>query len=388
MNQEPNKNLYQEDEIDLFELWDILWKHRKFIALFTIGITLLAAIISFILPKTYTSKSVLVPVSNGGGAGRFSALAAMAAIYTPSKSQSDIVAVLKSLSLREAVVKDLNLVDDILKSSKKKYKYPIEVAAQKIKKDINVDLNPKENTITIKVDWKNPEMAMKINEDVIKNLRYILNHKAFTVAKMNTIFYANELHKTQKELQEAMDNLNKFQQKNDVLLPNDQLKTQLSLYSSLISQKLSLEAQIRTMSNIYTQNDPRLQQAYAKLSYINQKLKEIEGKINPNSSLSASKTLKVLPSYTTEYLKVKQLEAKYNVLSQLLAQSRLDELKNNLYVQVIDNPTYPELPSKPKKKLIVIVAFISSLFLSIFIVFIKEAIDKRKQMLADKGQNP
>ncbi len=378
------KNITQqrinEDEIDLFQLWEILWNNRKFILVFTGVITILTAIISFVLPKTYTSEAVIVPVSSSGsGKGGLSAVAAFAGFpISGDQNQANVIAVLNSLTLRERVVKELNLVDEILKDSKSKYKYPVQVAAKKMEKSINVNVDLKKGTVKIKVDWKDPNMAQKINESVINNLRKILNEKAFTVAKMNRFFYENELEKTKQQLKDAMNQLNKFQKEKQVIMPDTQLQSQLQLYASLISEKLQLEAKINSMSTVLTPDHPQLKEAYNRLAYINQKIAEIEGKIKTDSPLSTERTLEAMPDYAPIYLKVQQLKAKYEVLAKLLEQLRIDELKENLYVEVIDYPTYPEKPSKPKKKLMVAVAFISSLFLAIFIVFIRQAIRNRR----------
>ncbi|WP_297887322.1 Wzz/FepE/Etk N-terminal domain-containing protein [Sulfurihydrogenibium sp.] len=373
-----------EDEIDLFQLWETIWNNRKFIMIFTGVITFLTGVISFILPKTYTSEAVIVPISKSSGGSGLSAIAAMAGLPVGTdQNQSNVKAVLESLTLRERVIKDLNLIDEILEDSKEEYKYPLQVAAEKIKKNINANVNQKEGTIKITVDWKNPEMAQKINQSVIDNLRKILNEKAFTVAKMNRVFYENELEKTKQQLKDAMEQLNKFQKEKQVIMPENQLQNQLQLYANLIAEKLQLEAKINSMSTVLTADHPQLKEAYNRLAYLNQKIAEVEGKIKTDSPLSTEKTLSVIPDYAPIYMKVQQLKAKYEILGKLLEQARIDELKENLYVEVIDYPTYPEKPSKPKKRLMVAVAFVSSLFLAIFIVFIREAIKNRKKRFAN-----
>lgn len=385
--EEKNVNIQHnncnEDEIDLFQLWDTIWSNRKFIAAFTGIITVLAAVISFVLPKTYTSEAVLVPVG-GDSKSVLSSIAAMAGLpIQADQKQANVKAVLESLTLKERVVKDLNLLDEILKDKKSEYKYPYQVAAESLNKVIKVNIDNKNNTIKVSVDWKNPDMAQKINQSVIENLRKILNEKAFTVAKMNRIFYENQLEETKNQLKQAMDQLNKIQKEKQVILPENQIQSQVKLYADLIAEKLQLEAKIKTMSTVLTPDHPELKSAYNRLAFLNQKIAEVEGKVNTESPLSVEKTLSAIPEYTSYYLKVQQLKAKYEILAKLLEQTRIDELKENLHVEVIDYPTYPEKPSKPKKKLIVAVSFVSALFLAIFIVFIREAIkNRRKQSIS------
>jgi len=374
-----NQEIYQEDEIDLFELFQIIWNNRFFIAKIVFGITILTAIISFILPKTYTSESVIVPVTKSSSGSGLSAIAAMVGLpVSGDQATANVVAVLNSNTLRERVVKDLNLLDEILKDKKNEFKRQYQEAGIRLKNNIKINEDKKNGTIKIEVDWKDPDIAQKINESIIKNLRQILNEKSFTVAKMNRIFYENELNKTLESLKLAMNKLNEYQKTKKVIMPEQQLQSQLALYGSLISEKIELEGKLRNLSNIYNPEAPQIKEIQTRLAYINQKISEIEGEINTKSPISTEKTLEALPDYMQLYLQVQQLKGKYEVLAKLLEQSRLDELKENLYVEVIDNPTYPEKPSKPKKKLMVAVAFISSLFLAIFIMFIREYIRSRR----------
>jgi len=374
-----NQEICQEDEIDLFELFQIIWNNRFFIAKIVLGITILTAIISFILPKTYTSESVIVPVTKSSSGSGLSAIAAMAGLPVGGdQATANVIAVLNSNTLRERVVKDLNLLDEILKDKKNEFKRPYQEAGIRLKNNIKINEDKKNGTIKIEVDWKDPDIAQKINESIIKNLRQILNEKSFTVAKMNRIFYENELNKTLESLKLAMNKLNEYQKTKKVIMPEQQLQSQLALYGSLISEKIELEGKLRNLSNIYNPEAPQIKEIQTRLAYINQKISEIEGEINTKSPISTEKTLEALPDYMQLYLQVQQLKGKYEVLAKLLEQSRLDELKENLYVEVIDNPTYPEKPSKPKKKLMVIIAFVSSLFLAIFIVFIREYVRIRK----------
>jgi uncharacterized protein involved in exopolysaccharide biosynthesis len=374
------QEICQGDEIDLFELFQIIWNNRFFIAKIVLGITILTTIISFILPKTYTSESVIVPVTKSSSGSSLSAIAALVGLPAVGGDQAtaNVVAVLNSNTLRERVVKDLNLLDEILKDKKNEFKRPYQEAGIRLKDNIKINEDKKNGTIKIEVDWKDPDKAQKINESIIKNLRQILNEKSFTVAKMNRIFYENELNKTLESLKLAMNKLNEYQKTRKVIMPEQQLQSQLALYGSLISEKIELEGKLRNLSNIYNPEAPQIKEIQTRLAYINQKISEIEGEINTKSPISTEKTLEALPDYMQLYLQVQQLKGKYEVLAKLLEQSKLDELKENLYVEVIDNPTYPEKPSKPKKILMVAVAFVSSLFLAIFIVFIREYIRSRK----------
>lgn len=369
----------RHDEIDLLEIVKVLWDDKKFIGFIVACITFLSAAVSFVLPKVYTSEAVITPVAEDSDRTGILAQLQDLPLSIEKGGQRKIRAVMESDYLMEKVIKDLNLLDDILSENSKKFKDPYRVAATELKKKVKAVYDTKIGTIRIKVDWKNPEVAQKINQSVIENLKEILNEKAFTVAKMNRVIYERELQKTEQELRNAIAELNAFQKEKGVILPENRLQTQMVLYSSLLSEKLKLEAQVRSYSTIYSDDHPVVRQAKESLRYINSRLSELEGKINSGSPTATEKTLEVLPDYAPLHAKVQQLKAKYELVARLLEQSRMQEVKENLFVEVIDPPSYPEKPSKPKKKLIVASAFIGSLMLAIFISLVKYAVRSRKR---------
>ncbi|MDF1878587.1 hypothetical protein JHD46_02925 [Sulfurimonas sp. SAG-AH-194-C20] len=75
----------EEDEIDLRELWNTILKGKKIIALITTIVVSLTFVYALKIPNVYTSKTVLIPTAESGGAslgglGGLGGLAAMAGI--------------------------------------------------------------------------------------------------------------------------------------------------------------------------------------------------------------------------------------------------------------------------------------------------------------------
>ena len=108
----------QDDEINLLELWQVVWKRRKFIAYFVSAVVVLTAVVSLFMTNIYESNAVITPVETKGGAGggMAAALAAMGGglggmIALPeSATSSEIVLLLNSNILREKIIKEYNLL--------------------------------------------------------------------------------------------------------------------------------------------------------------------------------------------------------------------------------------------------------------------------------------
>jgi len=326
---ENNENIIAnnvpDDEIDLFELWGIVWKHKKFIGIFFVSAVVIAAIISFLLPKIYKSTAVVIPISSThSGSSLLSAGASILGISMPHSGGTDkIKAVLHSRTIRDMVIKDLNLAPVFI--TDKNAKHRLLKASAILKKSVIISTNKQLGTISISVQNENPELAQKIAEAYVKDLAVILNKKAFTVSKMNVIFLKNQLKLTKNKINLEASKISAYQKKYDITMP---------VFSGASSGRLSL---------------------YSAFQNGGTKFSDLVMEIN-------------------------FLRAKYGVLEKMYEQSKLNSLKNNLYVQVIDKPIVPYKPFKPNKKLIVAVSGISALFLSIFLVFFMEFIDKHKKL--------
>jgi len=108
---------YRNDEINLEEVWNILWKGKWWI----IGITFLFVMISVFyalsLPNQYKSEIVLAPAQEhagglGGLAAQYGGLAAMAGINLGGGQSSDIdqaIALVKSWPFLDAFVERYNI---------------------------------------------------------------------------------------------------------------------------------------------------------------------------------------------------------------------------------------------------------------------------------------
>ncbi|MCX8076165.1 MAG: Wzz/FepE/Etk N-terminal domain-containing protein, partial [Aquificaceae bacterium] len=96
----------RQEEIDLFEILKALWEDRKFIGFIVAGITSLATAVSFLLPKAYTSESLITPVAEESGGGGIS-LPNLPIPIDRGGRHRNIKAVLESDYLMEKVVKDL-----------------------------------------------------------------------------------------------------------------------------------------------------------------------------------------------------------------------------------------------------------------------------------------
>ena len=234
-----------DDEINLLDYWRVIWKRRKMIG-WIVAVTVVATVvISLFMTNIYQAKAVIMPVtakdSGAGGAG----LAALAqqfgglpGISMPgSTSASEIVSLLKSNILREKIIQQYNLMPvlfykrwDAGRQSWKKGEgtgfslnplYYLSLLSKAIaptppqsaqKKDpdipdtwdalrllneiVRINQDIKQNTITISVDFHDPDMAAKIVEYFLVTLTNYMSSEAKRVAATNRKYLEEQLGST------------------------------------------------------------------------------------------------------------------------------------------------------------------------------------------------
>lgn len=324
MNREENNKCLEEDEIDLRELFKTIWDKKVFIILFTLIITVLAGIFAYTKTPIYEAK-VLIEIGeyktatkNGLGDGQV--------------TQSMKVVIDDALQLE----KKLNIIFiDILKND-----------------------NNKDSGITSITASKGMKNYLEIKSEAISN-----DNAKKEIEKV--LFFIQENHT------KILDDVKK---QKELELRNIELQiSDIKLRTVLMIDK-KIENHTQTLKDLSEQ-----------LQLINQNLKSIES-LNP--SLAALKLMEKR-DITSELNKINnqlfELESKKDELLTTTIY-KLEENKKILELQllphnyknteIVGEIILNDYPAKPKKSLIIVVAFVTGFILSIFLVFFLQFIRK------------
>ena len=221
----------EEDEIDLYELWEKIWSHRKFITAFTLSLTIIAIVATLFMKNIYKSSAEILPIqqaSNGSSLmSRYSGIASLVGVNLPTSGGSEnIMALLKSRSLKKETIEKYHLLPIILYNSwdrKDKRWINKEGIIEKIKKAIlgsgkkifskqeirmakaiktfskMIDVSEDKNlgTITVSVEYPNPVIAANLVKDLLSTLKNRMTKEAIEIARKRKKILENELDKTQ-----------------------------------------------------------------------------------------------------------------------------------------------------------------------------------------------
>ncbi len=323
-----------------------------------------------LITPTYRAKITILPVSSKNsnlfyltGPRTFTGMP----IFGGQTEGIKIIIILKSRTIKENIIKNMDLIN-IFFEGIQKVRTPLNAAVGILGGMVSISDNLKTGVITITVDNKNPLIARDIANQYVIELESLLKEKSFTEAKLNRIFIEEQLKNEEIKLKKYQQDMTEFQKETKMIEPTSQLKGAMEVYTNLITQKISLEVELKKAEATLSDYNPRITALKNQLDAINNQIKKIEEK----TQSSVFPTLISVPEKLVEYdallSKVKTSQAVYDTLSGMYEQARFEEIKDNLFVEVIDPAITPEGPNQPHKRRIVGIAAISSIFLSIFFV--------------------
>jgi tyrosine-protein kinase Etk/Wzc len=361
----------ERNEQDWFAGQDVLAmfaKWRKFIFVNVLFVSIGAIGISLILPKWYkASTSILPPKEQGslsslGMAGALlkGAGSSLAKIGTLSNNSGayNYLAILKSRSLAEAVIRKFNLIDayGIPDSS-------MELALKEFGGNVSFEVQS-EDFILIEASDKDPQRAADIANHIVEMLNTVSIRLGTQEAHSNREFIEQRVSKIYDDLHRAEDAFKTFQEKSPMPLAPDLSTSAISSIAELYAMKAKKEIEIAILERTVSKDNPVLAQYRIEQDEIEKKVAGI-----PEAGIS---TLRL---YREVMIQQKILE----FVLPLLEQARVDEQKNIPVTLVLDKATAPEKKDRPKRSLIVAVAALSALLLSILYILVAEKLRHLKQ---------
>ncbi|OCL96484.1 Wzz/FepE/Etk N-terminal domain-containing protein [Aliarcobacter thereius] len=347
----------QEDEIDLRELFKIIWDKKNFIILFTLVVTILAGIYAYSKTPIYEAKSIvrigyigeqIVEPSNiieqklkiifNVDNPQDSEEAIVTKIAVVKNVQNFIEISTESFSNEQAINKNKEVIEFL----QKEYKHKIDEFILKT----NINIKNIEDKIKYALDVEKIDLQKNINK--IKEQKLVRVEKEIDLLKNVELKAINKkLEFNQQKLKEYQNDANRISKQ----ISNDNTQNMLMSIQLLNTQNLILNIQ-NTIENLIKERE----------NLTNLKLKDLE-KNKENILNDEIKNAEIELNINFE----KKLEDLNNSLVLEKLKLTNDRVKNsNIIGEIITN----DFPVKPKKKLIVAVAFVTGFIISIFLVFL------------------
>jgi uncharacterized protein involved in exopolysaccharide biosynthesis len=363
-----------EDEIDLRELFRALSRRRRLILAITALSAVVALVYSLSLPVYYKAETRILPPQEKGSnlaaqlLGQAGGLIAMAGGGAGGKSQGELyVAMTKSRTVLDRMVDRF----DLMKLYKGKYR---EDARKNLVGVLKVLEDRKSGIISLTVEDRDPKRAADMANAFVEELKSLAGGLAISEAGQRRMFFEDQLWQTKVSLARAEEEVKGFQQRTGMFQVDAQARAIIEGIARLRAGIAVKEVEAKVLRSFATAQNPDLQRVEEEIRALRIELEKVE--TSKGSGFDPLMPSGRVPEMGTEYLrKLRQLkynETVFELLSKQFELAKLDEAKDAVVIQVIDRAIPPERKSRPHKAQIVLLATVTMLFLSAFIVLLLE----------------
>ncbi len=366
-----------KNKINAVEFFSLLVKWRKLIVINFLLFSLVAVVVSLVLPKWYTASCTMLPPDQqeSGGFDLMSLLGdlpksipGLPGMATPT----DIyVAILKSRNVREGVIQDLNLMQVFEADNMDEC---LEMLDDVTKLD-----KTEEEMIVVRTSARTKKLAVQMAESYVHHLDRVNKTKRNTSARYTREFIEKRLHENEADLHQAADAMRRFQQSHRVIMIEEQAKAAITALAELEAQIALTEVNYNMARRQMDVSHPDVMQ----LADRRDELKKQADKLETGARLDTSSYVvpfAKLPDYGLEYtFLLRDLEVQkaiYKLLMQQYEQAKIKEAKDTPTIQILDKPVEPAKRSKPKRAIIVIASALLSVFVSLFLLFMFEYLER------------
>ena len=321
-----------EDSIDLSRLFHIMCDHKLVISCIVGVCTLVALVISFLLPKQYESTTLVqtrttAKMDISGAAGAMAALGlGGGSVSSPTMNYIELM---KSRTVLDPIIDSIDFGTEKKPDAKSFAKSHLDIKNTK-----------GTNLIEVTARGKSPEEAQQISQNVVDNFLLMQTDMNQQTQSLLMKFLDERINGTKQESEEAEDKLAQFSREHKVYSPDEQAKAvveQMAAYDKEIGK-----AEVEAAS------------AQASLSAANEKLGEQKSGSKAYSISDNTTVQKIRDQIVSKRVELAGLEQNYTELhpSVQKAQKELDQLRASLNAEVISsvdsgattlNPTHSEL---------------------------------------------
>ncbi len=370
----------EKKEIGFIDYLSLLIKWKKSIIINCFAVCLIVAVISLIIPKSYTSRTTIMPpTDDSGGFGLSSLLGNLPVgglgmgLSGLSEGTYTFIAILNSRTVMESVAIKFKLQD--------RYKTEnMEETIKTLHENVLVEIND-EGTITLEVsaktqffsfgeeDIETKELARNMANFFIDQLDKINIKLKLEKARNTRTFIEKRYNQNLDDIRKAEEEFKDYQEKHGAVALPEQTAAMITAAAELKAQTILKEVQVGVLQKFLSNTHPNYIKAQAELNELNDKLNELKNnkkEINEGSEslfLPFDDVPEIGLQYVRLFREVKLQETLLEFLLPQYEQAKIQEMRDTPTVQVLDPAVTPEKKSKPKRMLLVFAAgFISLIF--------------------------
>ena len=370
----------------------IVNKWRKFIIVNFLIISVLVAVISLVIPKTFSAESIILPVSESSSflapAG-FEGFGAGLLGLGGSEEANRLMAIIGSRN----VLKKVTLKYDLQNV------FEVETLedAIEILRDLSDMTFEDDGTITVVASAKTPFLATEDDEEIARNLAAnitnsfveeldITNKKLKTSqGRFTRLFIEERLAEATTSLHATEDSINSFQSQFGTVSLPDQIKAAIESAAEIEKLVILQEVKLAVQENMFGKDYPDNILTVLELQMLRNKFDEMMFENHADSSgrrISLFPVFETMPDLSIRYLQL-EMELKiraslHSFLMQQLEEAKIQETRDTPTIHIIDKAVPPIKRSRPVRFLLVLSSGVVTIILSLIFIFVYESLLKLK----------
>jgi uncharacterized protein involved in exopolysaccharide biosynthesis len=352
----------------------LLWGRRRFFfRAGAIGL-LISALVAFLIPKSFTSTTQLMPPDPQSTSG-MAMMAAMAAkggsglagvagdLLGLKSSGALFIGVLRSQTSQDRLIQQFDL--------RKVYGKSLVVDARtKLDENTSISEDRKSGIITISVTDHSPQRSAALASAYVDQLNLLVSELSTSSAHRERVFLEERLKVAKQDLDDASTQLAEFSSKNNTLDIQQEGKAMLDAAGTIAGQMIAAQSQLEGLRQIYTDSNPRVRSMEARFASLRKQLEKLGGTQEKGTTGTASRgqsveqtpaqtsglpypTIRSLPllgaKYSDYYRRAKIQETVYELLTEQYELAKVQEAKETPSVKVLDPARIPEKKSFPPR---------------------------------------
>jgi uncharacterized protein involved in exopolysaccharide biosynthesis len=317
--------------------------------------------ISYLIPPTYTARTVFLPPQQPQSAAA-TALASLGALsglaggsFGSVKTTADqYVSLMQSVNVQDRLVDRFKLMTEY----ESKYRFE---ARRQLTEMVRISLGKKDGLITVEADGSSPQLAADLANAHVDELRRLSAELALTEAQQRRAFFESELKKTREQLARAQQELQQSGFNPGAL--KTEPKAAAEAYARIKAEATGAEVKLQTLRRTLAENAPEVQQQLTLLGALRGELNKLAAADRPDASDAG---------YIGRYREYKYQESLFELFARQFEAARLDESREGGLIQIVDRATPPEYKSKPRRAFIALSATaLSAMVLALGLLFLE-----------------
>ena len=377
-------HIAHSDEIDLLDILIAMAKYKKKLILLPLGVAILTAGLTFLLPDVYRASTKLLPPQQAQSAAssmlsQLGGMGGLAAGVVGLKNPSEVyVGMLKSQTLADRLISKFDLQKFFNTKSP-------ELTRVELAQSTTINAG-KDGFITIEVATTDRQVAANLANAYVEELAALTKKLAVTEASQRRMFFETQLAVTKNSLAAAEVSLKQTLGSGGLISVDSQSMATVQTTARLRAEISSKEVALNAMKPFVTPDHNDFKRLVTEIGSLRAELSKLEYGVPANERDKNPALKKDAFDNIQRMRDLKYFQMLYEMLAKQYEVARLDEAKEPTLIQVLDAAIPPENKYKPNRTIIVLVAFIATLILSIVAVLVNELMSRAKNVPAIAGR--